>query len=388
MGSELGQKIVEVFLTIVVCLTTTVFSIATKNWTYFFNRQVFGRALGWNECLIQWLRECHMNGWMLSRHLQDLTQRCFLTAFAGLVELWIYTEKHWNFDWNSPNLLTGRQFRQVYICISFKQRHHSETSSAYGTKSSNCPHQQHVPHSHVDFLSENNHIQYWYSPKLTAASRFQHETTLAHVLEVVSNILSLVYTKLFSFVITVRNMTCDLVSYVVSYMDSYMDCDIIPGHFLWHERFMNGSERFRTVHNAEKNIVTCLICLNLLRRHFVIQKCWSLGRVDEPLLPSAVAMYVGSVSLHTFIEWNLVRVPFGLAALLHLCFCPCPCLKLVHVYGVSYYSEGSLGFGLIGKARAMMWIWCCIAATAFIIGEVGQNTRSTMNRSEPFIWGG
>jgi len=57
-----------------------------------------------------------------------------------------------------------------------------------------------------------------------------------------------------------------------------------------------------------------------------ISKSWSLGRVDEPLLPSAVAMYVGSVSLRTFIKWNLVRVPFGLAALLHLCFCPCPCL--------------------------------------------------------------
>jgi hypothetical protein len=118
MGSKLGQMIVEVFLTIVVCLTTTVFSIATKNWTSFFNRQVFGRALGRNECLIQWMRECHMNGWMLSRHLQDLTQRCLLTAFAGLVELWIYTEKRWNLDWNSPNLLTGRQFRQVYININ------------------------------------------------------------------------------------------------------------------------------------------------------------------------------------------------------------------------------------------------------------------------------
>lgn len=85
-------------------------------------------------------------------------------------------------------------------------------------------------------------------------------------------------------------------------------------------------ERFRTVQNSSqrwKKIVTCLICPNLLRRHFVIQKCWSLGRVDEPLLPSAVAMHVGSVSLHTFIKWNLVRVPFGLAALLHLCFCPC-----------------------------------------------------------------
>ena len=38
--------------------------------------------------------------------------------------------------------------------------------------------------------------------------------------------------------IIVWNMTCDL----VSYMDSYMDCYIIPGHFLWHERFMNGSQ--------------------------------------------------------------------------------------------------------------------------------------------------
>ena len=47
-----------------------------------------------------------------------------------------------------------------------------------------------------------------------------------------------------------------------------------------------------------------------------------------------------------------------------------------------------MALGFIGKARAMMWIWCCIAATAIIKGEVGQNTRNTMSRSEPFIWEG
>jgi hypothetical protein len=154
-------------------------------------------------------------------------------------------------------------------------------------------------------------------------------------------------------------------------------------HFLWHERFMNGSQCWKK-RRYVLDLFSSIFC-----RYFVIQKyqkCWSLGRVDEPLLPSAVAMYVGSVSLRTFIKWNLVRVPFGLAALLHLCFCPF--LWFVHVYGVSYYSEGSLGVGLIGKARALMWIWCCIATTAIIIGEVGQNTRNTMKPSEPFIFDG
>ena len=93
------------------------------------------------------------------------------------------------------------------IHIFFKKYQHkfhwisvtnSEPSNAYSTKSGcSYPDQQHVPR--VDFLSENNHIQYWYSPNLTTDSRLQHETTLVHVPEVVSNIQSLVYTKLVSF---------------------------------------------------------------------------------------------------------------------------------------------------------------------------------------------
>ena len=108
-------------------------------------------------------------------------------------------------------------------------------------------------------------------------------------------------------------MTCDIVSYMVSYMNSYMDCDIISRHFLWHERFMNGSERFRTVLNAETNhcYVLAEFVLIYCAEIFVMQKYWSLGCVEEPLLLSAVAlMYGPCLCTHLSSEIQCV-FPFG-----------------------------------------------------------------------------
>ena len=117
----------------------------------------------------------------------------------------------------------------------------------------------------------------------------------------ISNILFLVCPNFVSFVMQIETWleTWYLnVSYMVSYMNSYMDFYIILGHFLWHERFRTVHERFRTVQKSfecwNKSLLrACLICPNLLRTYSVMQKYWSLGRVEESLLLSAVALMYG-----------------------------------------------------------------------------------------------
>jgi hypothetical protein len=140
----------------------------------------------------------------------------------------------------------------------------SEPSNAYSTKSgSNYPDQQHVPH--VDFLSENNHIQYWYSPNLTTALRLQHETTLVHVPEVVSNIQSLVYTKLVSFALQCE--TWHATWFLTWFLTWTLTWTVtsFQGIFLWHERFMNGSEQFTMLKKTSLHAWFVLIyCADIL----------------------------------------------------------------------------------------------------------------------------
>ena len=182
----------------------------------------------------------------------------------------------------------------------------SEPSNTYSTKSSHYPYRQRVPH--VDCLDTVLIFKNIHYINLTMASRLQHETTLVWVPEVISNILCLVCTRLFSFVIHADwNMTCDMVSYMVSYMNSYMDCDIISRHFLWHERFMNGSERFRTVQNSfecwnKPLLRACWICLNLLRINFCDAKILLAGSCGRAAASQCRGTDVRSMSLHTFIK--------------------------------------------------------------------------------------
>ena len=169
---------------------------------------------------------------------------------------------------------------------------------------------------------------------------------------------------------------------------------------------MNGSERFRRVLNAETNhcyvlawfvwiyVANILWCKNIGRlvvwksRCFSVPWHWCTVRVSAH-------MYQVKSSVCVCVSLWIVT------ALFYLCYCPCLyiyiCISLflyiyiyihicsiqIKVFGLLYYREISLGLGFIGKA-----LWCCIPATAIIKGEVGQNTRSTLNRSEPFIWEG
>ena len=188
------------------------------------------------------------------------------------------------------------------------------------------------------------------------------------------------------------------VSYMVSYMNFYIHSRAFSlartvQNGSW--TVQNGSEKFWML---KQIIVTCLLDLSESIAHIFcdakILVAWSCGRVAAS---QCRGTDVRSVSLPTSIKWNQCVFPFGLwlryfiffivlaylytyiyLHYIHICS-----IQFVNVFGLLYCREGSLGLGFIGKA-----LWCCIAATAIIKGEIGQNTRSTLNRSEPFIWEG
>ena len=155
---------------------------------------------------------------------------------------------------------------------------------------------------------------------------------------------------------------------------------------------MNGSERFRKVLNAETNhcyvlawfvwiyVANILWCKHIARLVVWKSRCFSVPWHWCTVRVSAHIYQVKS-SVSFPLDCDCVTLSLLLSLPIHILHIFS--IQFVNVFGLLYNREGSLGLRFIGKA-----LWCCIAATAIIKGEVGQNTRSTLNRSEPFIWEG